>query len=577
MSRRPRNSVQRSLAVRLSAALLVCGLAGAFPSLAAADNTALIGVKPAVENLGPCRLEASGAPGEHESESALDIHGPGIVDDGTITRWSFIGTAGGNGTVSLDIFEPGFATHPVIEKQIASPYDGFQDETVYVTERIPVIAGQGIGVTVSAGPDSETQANVASVLCAGEAVFIPGSFLALWESPLTVGQHLAPSREGAGEVSVGASVEYDAPVVESVSPESGPAAGGTEVTIRGKHLANASVGFPEEATKVPAQTPTTEDTEVKVITEEAVTGAPAEGVLYTYAGSSKFKYTYIGTPRSRTPQIVLEPVTNITQTSAQLNATVNIEGLLADPFGGCSFGYGAYEVEEESLDCEPVPTAFSEIAEPVSAQLTELTPGTTYHYFVDVGTKYAERSGFAETNDEASFKTLGTGEGSGKEKSTEPGKEPAKELSATLPAPTITPAPLPVTLPKGLMATVPDVGLLGGSSLTATPTGVVPIKVSCPAGESSCIGTITLKTIGAVSASAGHEAKKAVLTLATGSFKLAGGKTAKISLHLSVKARALLKRSHSLRARATILAHDSTGARHTTVATVTLRAAKKKH
>lgn len=541
-----------------------------------------IGAQPAVEGLGTCRLEANGQPGEPESESALNIHSGGITDDGTLKKWSFIGTAGGNGKISLDIFKPGFATHPVIEKQIASPYDEFQDATVYVTEDIPVLAGQGIGVTVSAGPDSKTEANVASVLCLGEANFSPGSFLAIWEAPLTVGESLVPSKEGTGEVSAeGDTIDYDAPVVESVSPDSGPVAGGTEVTIRGKHLANSSVEFPESATKVPGLSVEAEDSEVKVITQEAVTGAPAEGVLHTAGGSAKFKYTYIGTPRSRTPQITLEPVTKITQTSAQLNATVNLEGLEVNTFGGCDIGYGAHEIEEESLGCEPTPAPLSEAAQSVSAQLTELSPGTTYHYFVEVSTKYRQRSGLAETDDTASFKTLGTGEVGGEEETKEPPakgppKEPAKELSATLPAPT-TPAPLPITPPKGLVASIPAAGLIGGSSLTAAPSGAVPVKVSCPVGESACTGSITLKTIGAVIASAGHKAKKAVLTLATGSFKVLGGSIDTVQLHLSTKARALLKRTHALHARATIVAHDSAGATHTTVVTVTVRAGKTKH
>jgi hypothetical protein len=47
-----------------------------------------------------------------------------------------------------------------------------------------------------------------------------------------------------------------------------------------------------------------------------------------------------------------------------------------------------------------------------------------------------------------------------------------------------------------------------------------------------------------------------------------------LTLHLSTKARQLLKRSHVLKARATIVAHDWRGTVHTTVTVVTLRAAK---
>jgi PKD repeat protein len=123
---------------------------------------------------------------------------------------------------------------------------------------------------------------------------------------------------------------------------------------------------------------------------------------------------------------------------------------------------------------------------------------------------------------------------------------------------------------------VPD-AKLASTALAASTSGALTIKVSCPAGESSCSGTVALRTLDAVSASAGRaakakKAKKAILTLASGSFSVAGGKTKTVTLHLSAKARALLSRTHSLRVRATIVAHDPSGATHTTQAVVTLRA-----
>jgi hypothetical protein len=568
------------------APLLVCGLVAVLPSIASA------------EPIGTCHLEASGQPNEPENETALNIHNE-VPFDGTITEWFFFGTVGGNGTVDLDLFKPGFETHPELLGQIPfTTSEVVQDETVDVPANIPIKAGEGIGVTVTAGPDSQTQGNVSTVLCTGGDARASGSFLDIWDSPFHTG--LLPNKEGPGEIQAGSlKAVFDPPVVTSVTPESGPAAGGTEVTITGEHLANAQVYFPEGAMKVPGQTPAGEDTEVKVITPEAVTDAPAELQLSTYppqgASSSvlKHKFTYIGTPRSRTPQLVLQPVTNITETSAQLHATVNVEGLLADgevPGEYCYFGYGAHEVEEgEEGECDPLPEALSETPEPVSAQLNGLFPGTTYHYFLTVAAKYGARSGYAKTDDTTSFKTLGAGEKTEEEKTkeaektkeTEKAKEaekaPAKELVATIPAPT---TPQPIIPPKGLVATIPVVGLIGGGSLTATPAGVVPVKVSCPAGESSCIGSITLTSIGAVGASTAHETKakkKPAFTLATGSFTVAGGKTATVQLHLSAKAKALLKHSHSIHAQATILAHDSSGATHTTKATITIHAAKPGH
>jgi hypothetical protein len=125
---------------------------------------------------------------------------------------------------------------------------------------------------------------------------------------------------------------------------------------------------------------------------------------------------------------------------------------------------------------------------------------------------------------------------------------------------------------------IPD-AQLAGTSLQVSASGAVTLKISCPAGESSCAGTVTLRTLSVVIAANGHAAKHkpAVLTLATGSFSVSGGAVRAVTLHLSEKARALLARMHTLRARATLLAHDLQDASHTTSTIVTLRAAKPRH
>jgi hypothetical protein len=116
---------------------------------------------------------------------------------------------------------------------------------------------------------------------------------------------------------------------------------------------------------------------------------------------------------------------------------------------------------------------------------------------------------------------------------------------------------------------------IASAYLQASATGEVSIKVSCPAGVSSCAGTVTLRTLDAVVASA--KTKPAILTLGTGSFTVAGGQVKTIVLHLSAKGRMLLARSHTLHVRVTISAHNATGATHTGYVIGTLRAAKAKH
>ncbi|MGO9490318.1 MAG: hypothetical protein ACLQBB_15000, partial [Solirubrobacteraceae bacterium] len=120
---------------------------------------------------------------------------------------------------------------------------------------------------------------------------------------------------------------------------------------------------------------------------------------------------------------------------------------------------------------------------------------------------------------------------------------------------------------------------ISGTALTVPASGAFSLKLSCPGEETQCSGTVTLKTLTAVAAGSAHgaKAKKAILTLAGGTFVIAGGKLKVLSLHLSAKARALLAKLHTVRARVTIVAHDPLGGAHTTSAIVTLKAAKKKH
>lgn len=112
------------------------------------------------------------------------------------------------------------------------------------------------------------------------------------------------------------------------------------------------------------------------------------------------------------------------------------------------------------------------------------------------------------------------------------------------------------------------------SSTLAVSGGSASAKVSCPAGVATCSGTVTLRTLTAVSAGA-HAARKAILTLGSASFTVAGGQTRTVTVRLSSAARRLLARSHTLRARVTVVAHDPSGAGSTVASTVVLHAGRK--
>jgi hypothetical protein len=159
----------------------------------------------------------------------------------------------------------------------------------------------------------------------------------------------------------------------------------------------------------------------------------------------------------------------------------------------------------------------------------------------------AKSAGNPPSNPPSNNNNGGGGGGGGSSESPGSGVLPSKEVG---------PTPVPAAA-------------IAGTSISVTPAGALVLKVSCPAGETSCIGTVTLRTITAVKASS--KGKKAILTLASGSFSVVGGQVKSITLHLSSTARRLLASSHSLKVKATVSAHDPAGASHSQLSTLTLR------
>ncbi len=246
------------------------------------------------------------------------------------------------------------------------------------------------------------------------------------------------------------------------------------------------------------------------------------------------------------PTVVTGSASSVGQTSATLEATVNPEG---GKVTECTFEYGTSTSYGASVSCSSLPG----IA--VSATLGSLSPNTAYHYRIK-----AKNTG-------------GTSYGSDQTLTTQAVPTPASPAPAQQETP---PGQAVLSSQEHKTAPVPDVELVG-TSLTASASGVVGVKVSCPAAESTCTGTLTLRTLTAVSAGAtGHQSsrRKAILALSSGSFTVAAGHSTTVTLHLSATARKLLARTHMLRARATIVAHDPAGATHTTQTVVTIRAAK---
>jgi PKD repeat protein len=113
---------------------------------------------------------------------------------------------------------------------------------------------------------------------------------------------------------------------------------------------------------------------------------------------------------------------------------------------------------------------------------------------------------------------------------------------------------------------------IASAPLRASSSGAVIVRIGCASADTRCTGTVTLRTLKAL-VGAGRS-KPTILTLGSGGFTVAGGKVVAVVLHLSGKLRALLGRSHELRVRVTIAAHDPAGAAHTDQAITTLFAPK---
>jgi hypothetical protein len=101
--------------------------------------------------------------------------------------------------------------------------------------------------------------------------------------------------------------------------------------------------------------------------------------------------------------------------------------------------------------------------------------------------------------------------------------------------------------------------------------------VKCPPGEIACTGTVIVRTLNAVAAgTTRRQARKQILTLASGTFTVAGGKTVTFQLHLSENGRRLFSGLHLLRALATVVTHHAAGSEHATQTIVTIRSAEAK-
>jgi hypothetical protein len=262
------------------------------------------------------------------------------------------------------------------------------------------------------------------------------------------------------------------------------------------------------------------------------------------------------------PKVATDAASSVAQNAATLNASVNPNSAEVTE---CKLEYGTTVTYESSAPCTPSPGSGDSPVN-VSASLTDLTADTTYHFRVVAVSAGGTREGADETFTTQLPTTL---------QQQLPGQQPTSQSQA-----------ISTSASQGVSASqdrktpaVPDVDLVS-ASLRESSSGTVNVTVRCPVDESACTGTVTLRTLRSVTVSSAtanrsKNSKATVLTLATGSFKVAGGKLSTIRLHLSRAARTLLAHTHLLYARGTVFARDQAGATHTAQTPVTIRAYRR--
>ena len=288
-------------------------------------------------------------------------------------------------------------------------------------------------------------------------------------------------------------------------------------------------------------TPAPGSGQAPVAVSAALSGLTANSTYHYRIAATNRQGTSHGSDQAVTlppnpPTAISEAASAVTQTSATLNATVNPNG---GAVTSCEFEFNS---SEAYIPCATMPGS-QEGPVAVSASVYGLPAGASFRYRVLAGN------------------ASGTSYG-------------AIQEFATLPPSALEP-------PSGLDPAAPPIrpfapvyeAELTSTTLVVSAGGELRVRLRCPAEGTGCRGTITLQTLGAVSASAGgHPSGKRILTLAAGSFTVGHAGVATVKLRLSGRARNLLTRSRVLRVRATLLTRAPVGAAYAWQATVTLHA-----
>jgi subtilisin family serine protease len=247
-------------------------------------------------------------------------------------------------------------------------------------------------------------------------------------------------------------------------------------------------------------------------------------------GTSKGTDVTFTTPANPpAPTVVTGSATSVTPTGATVDATVNPN---AATVSDCHFEYGASALYGSSVACTPQPGS-DRSPVVVSASITGLNSSAVHHFRV-----VATNAGGTAAGVDQTFTTSALGEAP-LQQETPAGKAVSPAAQGTLPFVQGSPPLVTVTF--------------ASTSLLVNEWGTVRIKILCPGTVVGCAGTVTLRAVTARTAWVGGQVRRtAIVTLAVGGFRLAGGTAETAKLRLSPVGRRLLNRLHAVRARATI-------------------------
>jgi alpha-tubulin suppressor-like RCC1 family protein len=328
-----------------------------------------------------------------ESESKIIA----VAPPGTGTVNVTVETRGGTSPVTA-ADEFAYLEHPTITsvEPDHGPPSGGSQVTINGTNFHEVTGVRfGANAATSFKVESETK------ITATSPAFSGGSEDAVWVYVTT--------REGTNKANEGGTEKtgfiYE-PTITSVEPRSGPANGGTAVTIRGAaFIGQIEYPPPLETLHVPVlqsvRFGSTPATSVNIVSESEITAVAPPGTgtvnvtITTPVSSSPTapsdQFTYQASPTVGTCKVEAK------QTSARLCGIVNPNG---SEVVECKFEYGQTTAYGSTAVCTPPPGSGTSAVE-VHAELTGLTPNTTYHFRIST-----RNAGGISTSADEAFKTL---------------------------------------------------------------------------------------------------------------------------------------------------------------------------